>query len=161
MSILQLKINKCNYFLKRGNRLEDPGTFMGEKIILAALSSKTEWQHASLFPLHCLWSPEMLLEAACFHPRRSSLEGMAFHGEENRAFRMEKTKKATKEGRMVPESETKLEMGRNIICRIPLCTGLNLRSLFFSKFIKWATILITFLICYNLYKTALTIQVEI
>ena len=78
----------------------------------------------------------MLLETACFHPRRSSLEGMAFHREGNRGFRMEKTKKVTKVGRMVPESETKLEMGRNIIYRIPLCTGLNLRNLFFSKFIK-------------------------
>ena len=49
-----------------------------------------------------------------------------FHREENRGFRMEKTKKVTKVGRMVPESETKLEMCRNIIYRISPCMDLNL-----------------------------------
>ena len=61
---------------------------------------------------------------------------MAFHREENRGFRVEKTKKVTKVGRMVPESKTKLEMGRNIIYRIPLCTDLNLWNLFFLTSIK-------------------------
>lgn len=49
VSILQLKINKCNYFLKRGNRLEDPGTFMGEDNPCCSFQQNW-WQHASLFP---------------------------------------------------------------------------------------------------------------
>ena len=63
---------------------------------------------------------------------------------------MEKTKKVAKVGRMVPGSETKLEMGRNITYRIPPCPYLNLWNLFFLKFIKWTKTLITFLIYYNL-----------